>query len=203
MYHILISGFKAFPGVPHNPSEKLVCYLESYYKNHKTIKVSALILDTHFKESFAVLNEQVKRVKPDAVISFGVNAKSDTIRLESIARNQITDKADASGYVPSKGIIFKAGEPTLKTTLPISQFKNELMRADVPVKISKSAGSYVCNDIFYRMMRASKKIPSGFIHIPADEKLAASLKKEAPYMPYDQIKRAGRIMIRACANNHT
>lgn len=47
-----------------------------------------------------------------------------------------------------------------------------------PLKLSLSAGSYVCNDLFYRIRYTFKDLMAGFIHVPKEETLAL----------YEQIK---------------
>jgi pyroglutamyl-peptidase len=46
--------------------------------------------------------------------------------------------------------------------------EEQLIRADIPVQISYSAGTYVCNDVFYTLLdhfnESNTKV--GFIHVP-------------------------------------
>jgi len=47
--------------------------------------------------------------------------------------------------------------------------------AQLPIEISFSAGAYVCNDIYFRVLNEIKNIPAVFIHVPL---LPEQLKKQ-------------------------
>ena len=48
-------------------------------------------------------------------------------------------------------------------------FLDEVRAAGIPAEISQTAGTYVCNHVFYGLMHALRNVPAvrgGFVHIP-------------------------------------
>jgi pyroglutamyl-peptidase len=56
---------------------------------------------------------------------------------------------------------------------------------DVPAAVSQTAGTFVCNDVFYRLQHALATEPQlagvrgGFVHVPAAGDLAVELSARA------------------------
>jgi pyroglutamyl-peptidase len=167
---VLITGFGPFPGQPKNPSADLVQALAKEYSN-PNINLHVVILKTEYGSSLETLQRELKRFKPDIVISFGVAATRKTINLETVAYNRmkISCRADAAGFTPTKPYI-DAGPKTLKSKLPVQAIRKDLAAAGIPARISHSAGWYVCNFIFYHALRHAArynpKCITGFVHIP-------------------------------------
>ncbi|WP_026665328.1 pyroglutamyl-peptidase I family protein [Butyrivibrio sp. FC2001] len=57
-----------------------------------------------------------------------------------------------------------------------------MTKEGIPSELSYSAGAYVCNDLFYRVMHYLKEkaldIPAGFIHVPNPAESDAETKSE-------------------------
>ncbi len=121
--------------------------------------------------------------KPDAFIAFG-QCPDSCIRLERLARNEsATEKEDVDGNTWPATLINPEGADNYPTTLSIDEVGNRLEAADIPFKLSDSAGDYLCNHFFYLLMekihRAERKIPAGFIHVPELDKMDLSTLTEA------------------------
>jgi pyroglutamyl-peptidase len=60
--------------------------------------------------------------------------------------------------------------PEYACTLPLDAMEAALIGASVPVERSGTAGRFVCNDMFYRLMHwsatAALDVPCGFVHVP-------------------------------------
>ena len=64
------------------------------------------------------------------------------------------------------------------STLPIKSMVRHLRDAGIPASVSNTAGTFVCNHVFYALMhrlsrRAGPGVRGGFIHIPALPQQAA------------------------------
>jgi pyroglutamyl-peptidase len=69
--------------------------------------------------------------------------------------------------------------------LPIKAMLSALLEAGIPAEISQTAGTYVCNHVFYGLMHALAERPGvrgGFVHIPYLPEQAA-LHPGAPSLP--------------------
>ena len=64
----------------------------------------------------------------------------------------------------------KIGENAYFSTLPIKAIQNEITKNNIPASISNTAGTFVCNHVFYGVRylveKKYKGKKSGFIHIP-------------------------------------
>jgi pyroglutamyl-peptidase len=108
--------------------------------------------------------------KPDAVISFGLSAKAVGVTLESTARNAVAkDRPDFTGACSASDCISDGGPAVLPTRLPLRALSVALRERDIPIGRSDSAGDYLCNLLFYRLMEfadAGGPRVAGFIHVP-------------------------------------
>ena len=83
-------------------------------------------------------------------------------------------------------------------TVPIKAILLAVRAAGIPAAISQTAGTYVCNHLFYGLMHALRRTPrvrGGFIHIPYAPADAAH-HPGAPSLPVDLVGEALRIAVR-------
>jgi len=157
---ILLSGFKPFANDFLNSSEELVN--EVVKKNHQ---LDSVILPVEFHKSFLVLKEHILNCQPNLLLMFGQATGRAKIGLEMLAVNwQQASIADEAGYRPLSVLAQSAGPMILKTQIPLEKFVFEFVNE--PIEISYSAGSFVCNDLYYRVLREFPDLPSLFIHLP-------------------------------------
>jgi pyroglutamyl-peptidase len=98
-------------------------------------------------------------------------------------------------------VIDKSGLDSYFTTLPIENMVDAMKRAGYPAEISLSAGTFVCNHIFYKLQKtlSGSNIRSGFVHLP----LVAEQSSEFPgkfTMQLSEMVSATRAAIIAAAN---
>lgn len=193
---VLISGFEAFGGRKTNPTALLIEAL-----NNKEIpipeglKVDQILLPVTFEQSFYVLQNKINSFNPDVVIAFGQSAKADAIKLENLAVNLIdADIEDNQGMQPREQMINHLGEPTYVSTLPLQGIENALIDAGIPVQMSNSAGSYVCNYVFYRMMESNQDSLRlcGFIHVPL---LPEHAEPGEPSLPFSDLLKTVNLIL--------
>ena len=166
---ILLSGFEPFADDFLNSSEELVN--EIVKKNNQ---FDSVILPVEFYKSFSILKENILNHKPDLLLMFGQATGRSKIGLEKLAVNwQQASIADEAGYRPQSVSVRSAGPMTLNTQFPLEKFIFQLQAE--PVEVSYSAGAFVCNDLYYRVLSEFTELPSLFIHLP----LLPSQKKEA------------------------
>ena len=164
---VLISGFKPFGGATLNPSELLVNVLEQ--DQIPGVELFTVVLPVEFDRSAEILLEKVKQIQPDLVIAFGQAEGRTAINPEKIAINLDDARIpDNSGDERKDVVIDKNGSDSYVTTLPIEMMVDAMKRAGYPAEISLSAGTFVCNHIFYKLQKtlSGSNIRSGFVHLP-------------------------------------
>ncbi len=179
--NILITAFGAFGNVKTNPSLEATKDLHNKTVGEYTIRF--VKLPVVYYESYDILKKAFKKYDPELVISFGV-APYDELRLEKIAHNGPFSKTpDNKGVIPNESLIIE-GEGDFVSTLPLNKIYSKLNEHKYPVTYSESAGTYLCNYIFYNLMyevnNKKKKIPAGFIHVPRlSDKFTLKMLKSA------------------------
>ena len=144
--------------------------------------IETVLIPVTFSESFTTLQKKINEFNPDIVMCFGQAAGSESIQLESVALNSIdADIPDNQGHQPQKEMINHLGELSYLATLPIQGLDGALKDAGIPSRISNSAGTYVCNYLFYRLMETNQDTLRlcGFIHVPLLETMSLEDLKKA------------------------
>lgn len=174
---ILISGFEPFNNALTNSSELVV---REIAKRDFDFELVSVILPVVYQRAFTELSDRVEQEQPDAVVSLGQAEGRTAISLERLAHNKDdASLADNAGLIRMNTPIVRGAEATLPTTLPIEKIFGELLKANIPVEYSDSAGNFLCNNLFYNSQYLFKSLVSGFIHLP----LAESQAQEFPDKP--------------------
>lgn len=165
---VLLTGFDPFGGETVNPSWEAVRRLDGQIvRGHQ---IAALQLPTCFGQSLRTLRAALTRRAPVLVIGVGQAGGRSRISLERIAIN-IDDAriADNAGRQPIDRAIVRGAPAAYFTSLPIKAQLHALQNAGLPAEISQTAGTFVCNHVFYGLMHALRDTPrvrGGFVHIP-------------------------------------
>ncbi len=165
--NILITGFEPFAHFPVNPSQIVALTVPP----PTGVNLSRLVLPVVANESVVRLMQAVEETRPAAVLALGLAAGSRAIALERLAVN-LDDftVADNAGNLRRDTPVVADGPPTLWTTLPIRAMEAALRADELPVEISYSAGTYLCNHLFYAGLYAlhQRHLPCrfGFVHLP-------------------------------------
>ena len=170
---LLLTYFGPFPGVPVNPTVALAeGAVRALNTARPDLRVVARELPVSYDGSSAALRAALQEVQPDALISLGVAVGRDVVSLEQVAIN-----LDSAGIEDNDGDrrcdepIAPDGREAYFSSLPVRASFERLHAAGEPVEISYTAGTYVCNHVFYEGQRISRElglsIPAGFVHVPA------------------------------------
>ena len=169
---VLLTGFNAFGGEAINPSWLAVQALQG--KQIHRHRVVAAQLPTEFAASLAALNALLSAHQPALVICTGVAAGRMALSLERIAINIIDARiADNAGQQPVDTPVVPGGPAAYFSTLPIKAMLQNIQAAGESAEVSQSAGTFVCNHVFYGLMhtlatqRRYRPARGGFIHVPA------------------------------------
>lgn len=161
---VLISGFEPFNNSGKNPSEEIVKGLPNEIAGAEIIKA---FLPVSYKMSFLTLKGYIDEHRPDVVICLGLANGRKAITIERIAINMNSASiSDNDGYTYIDSPIRIDGKCAHFSTLPIRKMM-EAMNEIVPTQISNTAGTYVCNNIMFKVLEyVSDPVVAGFIHVP-------------------------------------
>jgi len=182
MSTILVTGFEPFATSSLNPSGEIV-------KALKGDDLVTAILPVVFGQASSQLKELIGLHKLTAVLCLGQAEGRSAMTPERIAINLDDARIpDNAGNQPKDKKIIADGADGYFSTLPIEQMVASMKEAGIPASISLSAGTFVCNHIFYVMQDYLKdsSIKSGFMHVP----LMDEQRKEfanLPTMPIRQM----------------
>jgi len=196
----LVTGFEAFGGERVNPALEALRQLP---ENVGAVALATRILPTVFGRSLAALEAAVAATAPDIVLCVGEAGGRTALSLERVAIN-IDDARipDNMGNQPIDLPVVAGGPPAYFTTLPVKAAVAALREAGLPATLSNTAGTFVCNHVFYGLMHlAATRWPGvrgGFLHVPYLPSQAAR-QAGAPSMALDDIVRGIEIVLRVAA----
>ena len=168
---VLLTGFDPFGGATRNPSSEAVQALHgNTLAGHR---VQALELPTVFGDAWQVLRAALRQHRPALVVCVGQAGGRQGLHIERVAIN-LDDASipDNAGHQPHDQPI-EPGAPTAYfSSLPLQAVVTELRAQGLPAEVSNSAGTFVCNHVFYRLMHTLATDPElrgtrgGFVHVP-------------------------------------
>lgn len=197
---VLVTGFEPFGGDTINPSALLATRLGG--GRIAGAMVAHEILPCAFAPLQARLRDVIAAHRPDLVIAFGLATGRAAISLERVAINVIDARIpDNNGDAPVDRPVSAEGPAAYFTTLPIKAAMADLHDAGIPVEISQTAGTYVCNAAFYGVMHlAATEFPNlraGFVHLPCLPDMPAAYAGQ-PALSASTMHRAARTIIKTC-----
>lgn len=196
----LVTGFEPFGGDKVNPSWLAASRLT---KRIGSMAIQTAELPTSFAGSAGALRQWIDKFAPDIVLCVGLAGGRAELCLERVAINvQDARIRDNDGRQPIDKPVVPGGPAAYFASLPIKACVAEMRRAGLPAAVSNTAGTFVCNHIFYALMDMAAKAPSsmrgGFLHVPYAPEQAAGLAG-APSMAIDDIARGIEIILEVSA----
>lgn len=199
MKKVLLTGFDPFGGESVNPALEAVKRLEGHTIAGHVVEIQEV--PTVFDKCIEQMNDVIERANPNIVMAVGQAGGRAHLSIERVAIN-INDARipDNDGYQPIDTPIAADGPAAYWSTLPIKAIVKELRVKGIPASVSQTAGTFVCNHIFYGLMHhlasTGTAIRGGFIHIPFLPEQAADHPGE-PSMALDTIVEGLRTAIQA------
>jgi pyroglutamyl-peptidase len=197
---ILLTGFTPFGNEVINPSWEAVRLLhDERIAGHR---VMAHLLPTAFHDSQRELDSLVGELEPAIMLGVGQAGGRSRLSIERVAINvQDARLPDNTGAQPIDEPVIPGGPAAYFSTLPIKAMLAALQAEGLPVEISNSAGTYVCNHIAYLMLHLAaqrKGVRAGFMHIPYLPEQAVRLA-QAPSMAKSDVVRGLTLAIHVAA----
>lgn len=165
---LLLTGFEAFAGETLNPSWQIAQHLQG--QTIAGVRVQALCLPCAFGAALDTLAQALVQFQPVLVLALGQAGGRGELSLERVAIN--VDDAripDNLGCQPIDQAVVDGAPAAYFSRLPIKAMARALREAGIPAAVSQSAGTFVCNHVFYGLMhllRERADLRGGFMHVP-------------------------------------
>mgnify|MGYP001016737114 FL=1 len=165
---ILVTGFDPFGGEKVNPALEAVKSLPSEIHG---AEIHWVEIPTVFYRSAEVLEAEIVRFQPDAVLCIGQAGGRASLTPERVAINQDDARIpDNQGNQPVDTPIRLDGQAAYFSTLPIKAMVQAIKEEGLPATVSNTAGTFVCNHLMYQALYLADKkfanMRAGFMHIP-------------------------------------
>ncbi len=184
---LLVTGFEPFGGETVNPAWEAVQRLPERIGAWELTKLQ---VPTVFGSAAECVLSRAQTLLPDAVVCVGQAGGRRAVTPELVAINlQYASIADNRGQ-QLQDVPCVLGAPNAYfSTLPVRRMAEAIRAAGLPGELSYSAGSFVCNDLLFRLLHRYDGTQTRvcFIHVPY---LPEQAKNGVPSMQLDDIIRA-------------
>lgn len=202
MRTVLLTGFEPFDQDTLNPSWEAVRLLDETLINDD-VRIVARQLPCVFSQAPAHLHALIERFTPQMVIAVGLGPGRSDIALERVAINLIDARIpDNQGEQPIDVPVAAEGPTAYFSTLPIKAMVAALRAAGIPATVSHTAGTFVCNQVFYSLQHtlAGSTVRSGFMHVPLLTEQVALAASAQPSMSQETLVKGLRVAVSAALN---
>ena len=202
MRTVLLTGFEPFDQDTLNPSWEAVRLLDETLIN-EDVRIIARQLPCVFSQAPAHLHALIERFTPQMVIAVGLGPGRSDIALERVAINLIDARIpDNQGEQPIDVPVAAEGPTAYFSTLPIKAMVAALRAAGIPATVSHTAGTFVCNQVFYSLQHslAGSTVRSGFMHVPLLTEQVALAASAQPSMSQETLVKGLRVAVSAALN---
>lgn len=187
MKKVLVTGFDPFGGERINPAwEAVRCLPERIGENC----LQKMQIPTVFGTAAECVLVRAAELHPDAILCVGQAGGRSAVTPEMAALNlQYASIADNAGQMPQDVPVIAGASAAYFATLPVRSMASAIRDAGLPGAVSYSAGTFVCNDLLFRLLHHFQKTATGvgFVHVPY---LPEQAKSGAPCMELGEILRA-------------
>ena len=164
--NILISGFEPFDNREVNNSWEIA------KRFGECSDIDVLRVPVSFQKAQDVIIEALGRKNYDLVIMLGeTSLTSECVRLERLAINfRDSVRPDNEGYIANDEELVEKASKAYFSTLPIKKYTTYLKDLGYKLKASNSAGTFVCNSLYYHTLRYLEEngisATAVFLHLP-------------------------------------
>jgi pyroglutamyl-peptidase len=165
---VLLTGFEPFGGQARNPSAEMAQALDGRIIRGR--RIAGVVLPCAFAASTATLRRLLREPGLELVIATGLAGGRAEVSVERVALNvQDARIPDNAGARPVDRPVVSGGPAAYWSTLPVKAIVARLKRDALPAAVSQTAGTFVCNHVFYFLMHAlrrKRRVRGGFLHVP-------------------------------------
>ncbi len=197
---LVLTGFDPFGPHERNPSGETVAALAEEAARRAWRIVDTLLLSTCFEAGAApVLDRLSRNADADCYVMLGLGGRSHPMRLERFALNVMDSALPDNAAVLRNGERIREDGPTAReTALDLAPLRDRLRTRGFECVISNHAGTYVCNDLYYRVLdhiaRESLTAQALFVHIPESYDPAETGDGARPATTRDHVDRLTTVL---------
>lgn len=164
---ILLTGFEPFgPGRPPNSSWEAIKTLDG--RQLGGFRLVSRKLEVVWGAPLNRLQAWINELHPVAIFSFG---QGNGFTIETRASNDRGAAPDNNQQSPQDLLIAQDGPQHLNATINHEQLSQPLISAGYPLRVSRFAGQYLCEECLYTLeyLKAKQKLEANvmFCHLPA------------------------------------
>jgi pyroglutamyl-peptidase len=187
---VLVTGFEPFGGDRVNSSREVIRNLPRAAAGQR---ITVAELPVVYGAAQRMLRRLVALERPDCVVSLGLAGGRRAVSFETRAVNLDDARIpDNDGNRPRGRPAVPGAPGALPPTLPLRAMIARLRAAGIPVETSPSAGTFLCNHVFYHLVehawRDEPSLLAGFVHLPYVE-AHRRVHPAAPYLPLEVLVR--------------
>ncbi len=186
MKSILLTGFRSFAGELINPSELLLNIIPDHFIAKK------LILPVSYEKSFSMVSAELQTGKYPCVIMLGQAGGRAQVCLERFVVNLIDSEIPDEDQLLFKGKrISLHGPEAFQAQFPIDNWITLAQSKNLPLVVSNSAGTYVCNSLSYQVAEnfSVRGVKSLFIHLPFLPEQTLNKTPETPSLSLEEMQK--------------
>ncbi|MEH2483792.1 pyroglutamyl-peptidase [Nitrobacteraceae bacterium AZCC 2146] len=192
---ILITGFGPFPGAPVNPTQALVQRLATLRRPaFADVERVAHVFPVTYSAVDRELPQLLVQHRPDALLMFGLASRTPFVRVETRARNAVTMLWPDADHTRVRQASIVHGADAVGFGPHTARLLRAALGSGVDARISRNAGSYLCNYLSWRGIEAACQVDgprlAAFIHVPLLARDAASRR-----MTLEELVDAGEAML--------
>lgn len=189
---LLITGFEPFGKDSVNPSWEAVHRLPDRVGGWELKKLQ---VPTVFGLAAETVLQTAQELCPDVILCVGQAGGRCSITPEYVAINlRDASMADNAGNIPREEPVAAGGPNAYFSTVPCRRMAEAVRDSGIPCGLSYSAGTYVCNDLFYTLCHHYERtdVRIGFVHVPY---LPEQAGNQRPSLPLAVIVQALEVMV--------
>ncbi len=178
MKKLLLAAFEPFGGENINASLEAQKMIPDRLGDWEIVKIRVPVI---FGKDAETVLETAEEIQPKAILCLGQAETRELVSPEFVGINFMHGRiADNAGLKPVRQEIVPGGPAAYFTTMPAFEMTEAIKAAGVGTKVSYSAGTYVCNDLLYRLLHhyslTGEEVTVGFIHVPVTPEQAGEGK---------------------------
>jgi pyroglutamyl-peptidase len=197
---VLVTGFGPFPGAPWNPTEPLVARLTKLRRPaFADVELSSHIFPVTYKAVDQELPDLLAKIRPQALLMFGLASRTAHVRIETRARNAVTMLWPDAAHTRSRKGSIGLGPDALMFGPHTAKLLRAALASGIDARPSRDAGAYLCNYLSWRAIEAAGTNDdlhlAAFVHIPLLARDGASRRKGSPQLTLEELIDAGEAMV--------
>lgn len=203
---VLVTGFEPFDSDRVNSSWQAAQLLAA--RPLSGLDITAVELSCVFGTALTELRAALTSTSPDLVLCLGQAGGRPGLTVERVALN--VDDAripDNAGNQPVDKPVIDGGPAAYFSGLPVKACVAASREAGVPASVSQTAGTFVCNHVFYGLAHLlateHPDIRGGFVHTPSTPSQAAALSPVPPSMSPHDVANGLAAMLETAAHTTT